>query len=63
MSTHQAGRTGEIHETVEVQGHIIDSLILPKILDCITGGGGTFRIVQVNIGQTRTDPSANRRRS
>ncbi len=57
MKTHQAGNRGEVHETVEVQGHIIDSLILPKILDCITGSGGDFRIVQVSIGQTRTDPS------
>jgi len=45
------------HEMVEVRGHIIDSLILPKILDCITGAGGSFRILQVNIGQTRRDPS------
>jgi len=57
MSNEQAATTGEFHETVEIQGHIIDSLILPKVLDCITGGGGSFRIVQVNIGQTRQDPS------
>jgi len=44
-------------EDVEVRGHIIDSLILPKILDCITGGGGTFRIKEIVIGQARTDPS------
>ena len=31
-------------EDVEVRGHIIDSLILPKILDCISARGGTFRI-------------------
>lgn len=57
MSEQQGGIPGEFHETVEIQGHIIDSLILPKILDCITGAGGNFRIVQVNIGQTRQDPS------
>ncbi len=44
-------------EDVEVRGHIIDSLILPKILDCITGGGGTFRIKEITIGQAPTDPS------
>ena len=38
-------------EEVEVRGHIIDSLILPKILDLITAGGGTFRIKQIAIGQ------------
>ena len=44
-------------EEVEVQGHIIDSLILPKILDCILNNGGTFRIKRIAIGQSRHDPS------
>src|SRR5688572_20274084 len=44
-------------EEVEVSGHIIDSLILPKILDCITAAGGAFRIKQITIGQARYDPS------
>jgi len=44
-------------EDVEVRGHIIDSLILPKILDCITAHGGTFRIRDITIGQAPTDPS------
>jgi len=44
-------------EEVEVRGHIIDSLILPKILDLITGSGGSFRIKNISIGQARKDPS------
>jgi lysine-ketoglutarate reductase/saccharopine dehydrogenase-like protein (TIGR00300 family) len=44
-------------EDVEVRGHIIDSLILPKILDCIMSSGATFRIKEIKIGQARTDPS------
>jgi lysine-ketoglutarate reductase/saccharopine dehydrogenase-like protein (TIGR00300 family) len=44
-------------EDVEIRGHIIDSLILPKILDCICAGGGSFRIKEIAIGQTHTDPS------
>ncbi|MCH5374139.1 MAG: TIGR00300 family protein, partial [Planctomycetes bacterium] len=44
-------------EDVEVRGHIIDSLILPKILDCIGAGGGSFRIKKIAVGQTRSDPS------
>jgi lysine-ketoglutarate reductase/saccharopine dehydrogenase-like protein (TIGR00300 family) len=44
-------------EDIEVRGHIIDSLILPKILDCITTGGGSFQIKRIAIGQDRTDPS------
>jgi lysine-ketoglutarate reductase/saccharopine dehydrogenase-like protein (TIGR00300 family) len=44
-------------EEVQISGHIIDSLILPKILDLITAGSGSFRIKQITIGQARTDPS------
>ena len=44
-------------ELVELKGHIIDSLILPKVLDCITAAGGAFKIQQMTIGQARQDPS------
>lgn len=44
-------------EQVEIQGHIIDSLILPKVLDLITSLGGSFAIKQISIGQARNDPS------
>lgn len=46
-----------ISEEVEISGHIIDSLILPKVLDAITANGGRFRIASVMIGQSRHDPS------
>jgi lysine-ketoglutarate reductase/saccharopine dehydrogenase-like protein (TIGR00300 family) len=44
-------------EDVEVAGHIIDSLILPKVLDEITTMGGRFEIRSIQIGQRRNDPS------
>ncbi len=44
-------------EDVEVRGHVIDSLILPKILDCISANGGAFRIKDIAIGQARSDPT------
>ncbi len=44
-------------EQVQVSGHIIDSLILPKILDLITAAGGAFRVQKIMIGQARNDPS------
>ncbi|MBX7168709.1 MAG: TIGR00300 family protein [Pirellulales bacterium] len=44
-------------EQVEITGHIIDSLILPKVLDLITAHGGAFRILRITIGQARSDPS------
>src|SRR3989441_1164909 len=44
-------------EQIELHGHIIDSLILPKVLDEILSHGGDFRILAIRIGQQRTDPS------
>ncbi len=44
-------------EEVEVRGHIVDSLLLPKILDRILQMGGTFEIHECKIGVRRSDPS------
>jgi len=44
-------------EEIEVQGHIIDSLLLPKILDRILQMGGQFEIRECVIGSRRIDPS------
>jgi lysine-ketoglutarate reductase/saccharopine dehydrogenase-like protein (TIGR00300 family) len=61
----QARETGSISlpasrgvvEEIEVRGHIVDSLLLPKILDRILLMGGTFEIRECKIGVHRTDPS------
>jgi len=47
-------------EDVEIRGHIIDSLIFPKVLDEIIALGGSFDIQDVRIGHGRTDPSSAR---
>ena len=44
-------------ETVLLQGHIIDSLILAKVLDTILMMGGTFDLQDMQIGKTREEPS------
>jgi hypothetical protein len=44
-------------EEIEVRGHIVDSLLLPKILDRILQLGGTFEIRECRIGVRRVDPS------
>src|SRR5205809_5890070 len=44
-------------ETIELRGHIIDSLILPKVLDQILTHGGNFRITEINVGKKRADQS------
>jgi lysine-ketoglutarate reductase/saccharopine dehydrogenase-like protein (TIGR00300 family) len=44
-------------ETIELRGHIIDSLILPKVLDQILTHGANFKIGEVKIGKKRADQS------
>jgi lysine-ketoglutarate reductase/saccharopine dehydrogenase-like protein (TIGR00300 family) len=44
-------------DEIEVRGHIVDSLLLPKILDRILQMGGSFEIRECRIGVRRSDPS------
>jgi lysine-ketoglutarate reductase/saccharopine dehydrogenase-like protein (TIGR00300 family) len=46
-----------ISETIELRGHIIDSLILPKVLDQILTRGANFKIREIKIGKKRADQS------
>ena len=52
-----SGPASAVVEEVEVRGHIVDSLLLPKILDRILLMGGTFEIRECRIGVRRSDPS------
>ena len=56
MTQPQAASPGLVEE-VELHGHIIDSLLLPKVLDEILTRGGTYVIKDIRIGQRQTDPS------
>jgi lysine-ketoglutarate reductase/saccharopine dehydrogenase-like protein (TIGR00300 family) len=47
-------------ETIEVTGHIVDSLLLAKILDSILDAGCDYEIADVRIGKTTLDPSSAR---
>jgi lysine-ketoglutarate reductase/saccharopine dehydrogenase-like protein (TIGR00300 family) len=44
-------------EEVELAGHIIDSLLLPKVLDEILTRGGNFVIKDIQIGSRQADAS------
>jgi hypothetical protein len=43
--------------TVVMDGHILDSLLLPKVLDLIVGAGAEYTIDDISIGRTRHDAS------
>lgn len=44
-------------EVLELRGHIIDSLTLPKVLDEIVEANASYRILTFEIGHTHDDPS------
>jgi lysine-ketoglutarate reductase/saccharopine dehydrogenase-like protein (TIGR00300 family) len=44
-------------EVIEVSGHIVDSLLLAKILDTILDAGCDYRITDFSIGKTSLDTS------
>lgn len=44
-------------EFVEMTGHIVDSLLLPKVLDTILSRGGRYHIETLKLGQRQDDPS------
>lgn len=46
-----------VSETVYLDGHIVDSLTLSKVLDLILQHGGTYEIGRFQIGATRADAS------
>lgn len=42
---------------IVLEGHIIDSLLLAKVLDLVLGSGGDYELLDVAIGKTSRDPS------
>ena len=47
----------EYVEEVELNGHILDSLLLAKVLDAIIAHGGTYVIRHIRLGQRQEDAS------
>ena len=47
-------------ETITLSGHIVDSLLLAKVLDAIVDAGVTYELDQVDIGRTSVDTSTAR---
>jgi lysine-ketoglutarate reductase/saccharopine dehydrogenase-like protein (TIGR00300 family) len=44
-------------EELELEGHIIDSLTLAKVMDVILAAGADYKILDVTIGKTNADTS------
>lgn len=48
------------NETIELSGHIVDSLLLAKVLDTIVDAGIAYVLADVQVGRTNTDTSTAR---
>ncbi len=45
------------YEDVRVQGHLIDSLMVPQVMDHIMDLEGEFEVLSFEVGRTKTDTS------
>lgn len=48
---------GASSEVVRLDGHVVDSLLLPKVLDAVVDAGATFEILEFEMGTTALDQS------
>ena len=44
-------------EDVRIQGHLIDSLLVPQVMDDVMDLEGEFEMLTFDVGRTKTDPS------
>ena len=45
------------YEDVRIEGHLIDSGIMSKVMDAIIAMGGEFELLSFEVGRTNDDPS------
>jgi hypothetical protein len=50
-------------DTLEIRGHIIDSMLFTRILDQVLEAHGSYEIERFDVGRTPVDPSYARLRS
>jgi lysine-ketoglutarate reductase/saccharopine dehydrogenase-like protein (TIGR00300 family) len=44
-------------QVIELEGHIIDSMILPQIMDEVMDRGGDFEVQEIRVGRRKTETS------
>src|SRR5438067_11711412 len=48
---------GPFSEVIELRGHIIDSYVLPSIMDEVMDRGGEFEVEQIQVGRRKDEQS------
>jgi lysine-ketoglutarate reductase/saccharopine dehydrogenase-like protein (TIGR00300 family) len=43
--------------TIQLEGHLLDSGLVNRVLDTIVTGGGSFQVINFNLGEQRLDTS------
>ena len=46
-----------VHETVTLEGHLIDSDIMRRVFDRVVEGGGEFEVLEFRVGRTNDEAS------
>lgn len=46
------------HRTIRLQGHLLDTGLINRVLDRIVEGGGSFQVLDFALGQQRHSPSS-----
>lgn len=63
MAKQREGNGGKpASEEIELSGHIIDSLVLPRAFDAIMNLGGEFDVVEIRVGKKKDETSYARMR-
>lgn len=44
-------------QVIELEGHIIDSMILPQVMDEVMDRGGDFEVQEIRVGRRKTETS------
>jgi lysine-ketoglutarate reductase/saccharopine dehydrogenase-like protein (TIGR00300 family) len=46
-----------VHDTIVLEGHLIDSDIMRRVFDRVVEGGGEFEVLEFRVGRTNEEPS------
>src|SRR5438067_10554506 len=57
MGADRTAEPGPFSDVIELRGNIIDSYILPAIMDEVMDRGGEFEVEQIQVGRRKDEPS------